>query len=179
MNNTVTLSLEQSAVISTCGRYRYLLTRRVGPGPRTATFIMLNPSTADATNDDPTTRRCIGFARHWGCGKFIVLNLFAVRATAPSDMKSAKDPVGPENKQWFDQTLRGSSNGPAICAWGVHGAHMDQDLTVLEWLASSCKLKALGITRDGHPRHPLYVPYAADLVPFTGRESACWPSASG
>src|SRR3954454_15761859 len=105
MTASLTLSLEQNAVISACGRYRYLLSRQVGPGLRTATFIMLNPSTADATNDDPTIRRCIGFARQWGCGRLAVLNLFAVRATDPAEMKRADDPVGPENRDWFDRHL--------------------------------------------------------------------------
>ncbi len=111
--------LEPNAVISECGRYRYVLTRQVGPGTRTATFILLNPSTADANNDDPTIRRCIGFARQWGCGKLTVLNLFAVRATDPQWMKAASDPVGPENKAWFEKTLAdvgaGSSSAAGAC----------------------------------------------------------------
>ena len=121
------LPLEDNAVISACGRYRYLLTRQVGPGPRTATFIMLNPSTADATNDDPTIRRCIGFARQWGCGRLAVLNLFAFRATEPADLKRAEEPVGPENRAWFERTLLGTPDGPVVCGWGVHGEHMGQD----------------------------------------------------
>jgi hypothetical protein len=130
---------------------------------------MLNPSTADATNDDPTIRRCIGFARHWGCGRLVVLNLFAVRATDPADMKRADDPVGPENRDWFDRTLRDSHGGPVVCAWGVHGAYMEQDLTVLGWLDRvGVEPLALGVTREGHPKHPLYLPYSAALVPFAG-----------
>src|SRR3954453_788312 len=113
------LPLEQNAVISACGRYRYLLTRQVGPGTRTAVFIMLNPSTADATDDDPTIRRCIGFARQWGCGRLAVLNLFALRATDPAWMKQADNPVGPENRDWFDRTFPASHDGPVVCAWGV------------------------------------------------------------
>jgi hypothetical protein len=164
------LPLEQNAVISNCGRYRYLLTRQIAPGLRTATFIMLNPSTADATTDDPTIRRCIGFSRQWGCGKLAVLNLFAVRATAPADMKRARDPVGPENKDWFDRTLAHRGEGPVICAWGVHGEHLEQDSAVLGWLDDiGVKPRALGITRDGHPKHPLYLSYGAQLIPFAGR----------
>lgn len=79
MSGLAIRALEQNAVISACGRYRYLLTRQVRPGSRTATFVMLNPSTADATSDDPTIRRCSGFARRLGCGKLVILNLFAVR----------------------------------------------------------------------------------------------------
>ncbi|MCE9567431.1 MAG: DUF1643 domain-containing protein [Planctomycetes bacterium] len=166
------LPLEQNAVISACGKYRYVLTRQVGPGVRTATFIMLNPSTADAMQDDPTIRRCIGFAQRWGCGRLAVLNLFAFRATDPADLKRAEEPVGPDNRAWFDQTLLGDlSTGPVVCGWGVHGEHRDQDLAVLEWLkAFGTEPLALGLTKDGHPRHPLYVPYAAVLVPFTGRK---------
>src|SRR4051794_33028496 len=170
MMTPLTLPLEQNAVISICGRYRYLLTRQVGPGLCTATFIMLNPSTADATNNDPTIRRCIGFARQWGCGQLVVLNLFAMRATDPADMKLADDPVGPENKDWFDRTLRDQDDGPVVCAWGVHGEHRGQDLTVLGWLKSyGIRPLALGVTRDGHPKHPLYLPKAAELVLYTAR----------
>lgn len=164
------LALEDNAVISACGRYRYLLTRQVGPGARTATFVMLNPSTADATNDDPTIRRCIGFARQWGCGRLAVLNLFAFRATDPADLKRAEEPVGPENKDWFDRALSVPDPGPVICAWGVHGEHRCQDLIVLDWLAGyGVEPLALGVTRDGHPRHPLYLPKTAEPVPFAGR----------
>jgi hypothetical protein len=170
MSDPATRPLEQDAVISSCGRYRYLLTRRFGPQDRTATFIMLNPSTADAVTDDPTIRRCIGFARRWRCGRLVVLNLFARRATDPASMKRAEDPVGPENQTWFDRTFRDGHDEPVVCAWGIHGRHMEQDLAVVGWLESyGVKLLALGSTREGHPRHPLYLPRNAELVPFSGR----------
>jgi hypothetical protein len=156
------------AVISACGRYRYALTRRVGPGEQRATFIMLNPSTADAAKDDPTIRRCIGFARQWGCGQLLVLNLFAFRATDPADLKRAPDPVGPDNKAWFDRTL--TDDGPVVCGWGVHGTHRGQDLAVLGWLRElGVEPLALGVTKGGHPRHPLYVSSGTELVAFAGR----------
>src|SRR3954462_13242745 len=87
------------AIFSACGRYRYLLTRQLGEGSvgqekKVATFIMLNPSTADATRNDPTIRKCIGFAQRWQCERLQVLNLFAVRATLPRDMKRADEPIG-------------------------------------------------------------------------------------
>lgn len=167
---TSALPLEQNAVISACGRYRYQLTRQVGPGLRTATFIMLNPSTADATNDDPTIRRCIGFAQQWGCGRLAVLNLFAFRATDPADLKRVEEPVGPENQDWFDRTLQADHDGPVVCAWGVHGEHRGQDRVVLGWLETlGVEPLALGMTKHGHPRHPLYAPYSAELMPFAGR----------
>ncbi|MDB5309120.1 MAG: hypothetical protein JWO38_3322 [Gemmataceae bacterium] len=166
------LLLERNAVISDCGRYRYVLTRQVGPGMRSVTFIMLNPSTADATTDDHTIRKCIGFARRWGCGKLTVLNLFAFRATKPPVMKKAADPVGPENKAWFDQHLAEASESLVVCAWGVHGAHQDQDLAVLGWLERlGIQPQALAITKDGHPQHPLMLGYDSELVPFVGRSS--------
>jgi hypothetical protein len=171
MTATLPLPLEQNAVISDCGRYRYRLTRDLSPNPRTATFILLNPSTADATSDDPTIRRCIGFARRWSCGRLAVLNVFAYRATDPSEMKRANDPVGPENRGWFERTLIDDlSIGPVVCGWGVHGNHMGQDRTVLGWLqVIGVQPLALGLTRDGHPKHPLYLPGDAELVSISGR----------
>lgn len=165
-----TLPFEQNAVISACGMYRYVLTRQVGAGTQTATFIMLNPSTADDSTDDPTIRRCSGFARQWGCGRLTVLNLFAFRAIHPSDLKRAKEPVGPENWKWFERILSGSPHKdsvPIICGWGVHGKHRGQDQVVLRWLdALSITPFALGVTKDGHPKHPLYVPYSVELIPL-------------
>jgi hypothetical protein len=163
---------DRSAVLSTCGTYRYLLTRSVGPGERWATFILLNPSTADARTDDPTIRRCIGFARLWRCGRLNVLNLFAFRATRPTDLKQAADPVGPENRAWFERTLLHQGVGPVVCGWGVHGRHLGQDRIVLEWLEQlGVKAVTLGATKDGHPRHPLYLPYTAAWT-----LSACCPT---
>lgn len=169
MTDQPTLPLAcQSAVISACGKYRYVLTRQVGPEASTAAFVMLNPSTADADTDDPTIRRCIGFARQWGCGKLVVLNLFAFRATKPADLKRAADPVGSDNLAWFTRSLGGVDL--VVCGWGVHGEHMDQDRNILDWLNElGVEPLALGLTKDGHPRHPLYVPYSAEPVPFPGR----------
>lgn len=162
--------LEQNAVISDCGKYRYVLTRQVGPGARTATFVMLNPSTADAAQDDPTIRRCSGFARQWDCGRLVVLNLFAFRATDPKDLKRASDPVGPDNEAWFRrqmQSLPAETRGPVVCGWGVHGDHLGQDQVALGWLDDlGITPVALGLTSYGFPKHPLYVPYSAELVPL-------------
>jgi len=112
-----------SAIISACGTYRYLLTREFGSSPRIATFIMLNPSTADATVDDQTIRKCIGFSKKWGCGGFRVINLFAVRARDPAEMKKHPAPQGPDNKKHFDEAIRTAKacphQGPIVCAWGT------------------------------------------------------------
>src|SRR4051812_10658415 len=100
-------------------RYRYTLTRSLGPGPL-ATFVMLNPSTAGAFNDDPTVRKCVAFCRRWGCGRLQVVNLFAYRATSPRQLKQVNDPVGPRNRRAITSALRrvkrDAAPGPIVCA---------------------------------------------------------------
>jgi hypothetical protein len=136
---------------------------------------MLNPSTADSKADDQTIRKCIGFARKWECGRIQVVNLFAFRSRSPAQMKKAVDPIGPENEKAFRQAmvlaLRSTPIGPVVCAWGTHGAHLNQDLVMLRWLRSYPKINpvALAITKGGHPGHPLLMPYAARLLPYSGR----------
>jgi hypothetical protein len=105
------------ADLSPCGTYRYLLGRRVGEGDRTALFMMLNPSTADATEDDPTIRRCTGFARREGCGVLEVVNLFAYRATDPAELRTAPDPVGPANDHHIKAAL--GRVALVVVAWGA------------------------------------------------------------
>src|SRR5262249_50597363 len=156
---------DDDAAFSPCGRYRYALSRRLGRAGRTATFILLNPSTADAVSDDPTIRRCLGFAKRWRCGRLIVLNLFALRATDPGELRRAADPVGRDNAAWLARVLRHAGSGLVVCGWGVHGTLRRQDRTVLHSLAAlRVEPLALGVTRDGHPRHPLYLPYSVRLA---------------
>ena len=167
----------RSAVISEDGKYRYHLRRQLpNLGSRVATFIMLNPSTADHFVDDPTIRKCLGFCRRWGCGELQVVNLFGMRATDPADMRRADDPVGPDNREWVLRAVEATlsiyepaNRGLVVCAWGTHGFYLGQNRTLLGWIEDICEPVALGLTRDGHPRHPLYVPYTAELVPFAAR----------
>ncbi len=121
---------------------------------------MLNPSTADASQDDPTIRRCIGFAKAWGFGGLIVGNLFALRSTDPKALYSHPEPIGPEN----DHHLRRIANeaAPVVCAWGTHGALHDRGREVAEMLDDR-NLAALKVTADGSPGHPLYI--AANTQP--------------
>jgi hypothetical protein len=157
-------------VISACGKYRYHLSRTIGDGGgRHATFIMLNPSTADAEIDDPTIRKCVGFATRWDCRDLQVVNLFAYRTTRPAELGSAPDPVGPINQEYIRRTVA-MANGPIICAWGAHGGYLRQNETVLSWIGGLCVPMCLGVTKQGHPRHPLYVPYGTELRPFAKRE---------
>ena len=144
-----------SAVLSDCGLYRYRLDRRWGDGP-TCGFIMLNPSTADADMDDPTIRRCIGFAKREGYGGIIVVNLYAFRATSPKDMQAAPFPFGPDNHSHLTDIARAAyyADVPIICAWGAN----DQGDTVKAiFREAGVRMVCLGRTKDGSPRHPLYV----------------------
>jgi len=144
------------AILSDCERYRYLLTREWGDGP-TATFVMLNPSTADAMRNDPTIRRCISYAHAWGCGALIVANLYAWRATDPAELWTADDPVGPDNDAHLYAAAQAAaeSGGPLVGAWGAN-ARADRIAAVLA-LSGMDRLQALAVTKDGQPRHPLYL----------------------
>ena len=104
------------AVLSPCGVYRYLLTRRLGRGAKVATFIMLNPSRADAEKDDATIRKCMGFASRWDCARLQVVNLFALRAADPAALRGVDDPVGPENTAWLGRAIEEARKGPVVCA---------------------------------------------------------------
>ncbi|GAA5080025.1 DUF1643 domain-containing protein [Roseibacterium beibuensis] len=155
------------AAYSDCERYRYSLTRVWDPDGRRALFIMLNPSTATEVQNDPTVERCERRARALGFGAFRVLNIFAWRATDPRDMRKAEDPVGLANDaaildslDWADQV---------ICAWGTHGAHLDRGAKVERLLRDAgAELFHLGLSKAGHPKHPLYIGYHVQPVPWEG-----------
>lgn len=146
-------AVRRTAEISACGRYRYTLRREWDAAAGTVCFVMLNPSTADALVDDPTIRRCIGFARSWGYGAVEVRNLFALRATDPKELLSAPDPVGPKG----DESLRRAAFtvGLVVVAWGA-SVPFGRDRRALELLEGTT-LACLGLTKGGGPRHPLYV----------------------
>ncbi|MCO8143867.1 DUF1643 domain-containing protein [Rhodovulum tesquicola] len=147
------------AVYSPCETYRYLLTRIWDPAGPKALFVMLNPSTATELQNDPTVERCERRARALGFGAFRVTNIFAFRATDPRVMRAAADPIGPAN----DAAIRDSAPWAdrIVCAWGSHGAHLDRGRAVERLLrATGRPLFHLGLTRDGQPKHPLYIGYA-------------------
>lgn len=146
---------ERSAVISDDGLYRYRLERRWAPG-HTVTWVMLNPSTADADTDDPTLRRIQGFSRRMGFGRLIVVNLYAYRATEPRDLWRAADPVGPENDWYLFDAMTGHE---VVVAWGAH-AKPDRIARFLQIHRSAPgvgRLHAMALTGSGQPRHPLYL----------------------
>lgn len=147
------------AEYSDCERYRYTLTRVWNPDGDRALFVMLNPSTATEVQNDPTVERCERRARALGFGAFRVLNIFAYRATDPRDMRRADDPVGPENDAVILEALPWADR--VICAWGTHGAHLGRGAQVAAMLRDAgAELFHLGLSRDGHPKHPLYIGYA-------------------
>lgn len=163
---------DRGAILSDCGRYRYRLHRQVTASDRVALFIMLNPSTADAQQDDPTIRRCMGFARSMECGLLVVVNLFAYRSKSPKILMSAPEPVGPENDRHISAAAVEAdlSGGKIVCAWGAHGGHLGRAAVVMRsLLLSVCEPVSLGETRNGSPRHPLYLPSSARPLPYRGR----------
>jgi hypothetical protein len=164
----MTFDVTRGAAISETGTYRYWLTRSWSNAVP-ATFIMLNPSTADAFKDDRTIVRCVDFARAWGYGGIRVVNLYAYRATDPHELSQALDPIGPENDRHlrFAARLARLCHAPLIAAWGCHA----QPSRVEEVMSfpNMNRLVALGITKDGHPRHPLYLHHDSKLQPWKPR----------
>jgi hypothetical protein len=138
--------------------WRYALWRSMLGGVGSMVVIGLNPSTADERQNDPTIRRCMRYAKDWGYANLFVLNLFAFCATAPADLKRASDPVGPRNDEWLRQISADAQL--TLVAWGNNGRWRQRDSMVKRLLA---RPKCLGITKEGAPLHPLYVP--ADRIP--------------
>lgn len=134
-------------------RYRYILWRKWDPKLSVFLFVGLNPSTADENHDDPTIRRCIGFARKERAGGLIVTNLFSLKATKPGDLFASQDPIGEFTDSWLVAASRVASR--TIACWGVHGSRLGRSAKVLNFLGD---LTCLGTTAQGQPRHPLYLP---------------------
>jgi hypothetical protein len=158
-----------TAEFSADKRYRYTLSREFSGGSGAAAWIMLNPSTATATEDDPTIRRCIGFSRAWGYRQLYILNLFAFRATDPKELlkTGSPGPVGPYNDEWIRTIL--SQADMIVCAWGAKAAEVDKGraadvVTVAR--ATKKPVRCLGTTKDGYPKHPLYLAADTKLVEF-------------
>lgn len=171
---------ERPTIFSPDRVYRYILWRHWhghgsthildssnGHHPSYAMFIGLNPSTADETLDDPTIRRCIGFAKAWGLGALCMTNLYAFRATDPNVMKAQKDPIGDDN---FKRLLEaGKTATIIIAAWGTHGGFIKEvPRQVCGLLADAgLNIHCLGTNADGSPKHPLYLKADSKPQPFT------------
>jgi hypothetical protein len=158
----------KQTILSEDRMYRYTLWREWGkggdPGPYVA-FVMLNPSTADENKDDPTIRRCIGFAKAWGYSSMAVVNLFAYRATEPAKLIVAADPVGPANDLFIPAVCSGAAL--VVCAWGATNMAYTRAIEVMEKIEDPY---ALTITKTGHPGHPLYLPATSKPVPYSAAE---------
>lgn len=157
------------AVFSADRTYRYVLWRTWGTRGPLIHFVGLNPSTADEYTNDPTIRRCIGFAQSNGARGLLVSNLFAFRATKPVDLLVANEPIGSETDFWLVEAHRLART--TVACWGVHGVHAQRAASVMTTLKI---LHCLGVTKDGHPRHPLYLKrdtplqrYRSELVSYT------------
>lgn len=147
------------------GAYRYTVWRVWNKQLPRALFVLLNPSIADAEQDDPTLRRCLGFARRENCGSLEIVNLFALRATQPGLLKRVLDPIGPENDHAIATAAQRASF--IVLGWGIDGTYLGRDMAVLR-LLSSYPFYCIGLTRGGHPKHPLYSAYAP-LIRFHHR----------
>lgn len=156
--------INRAAEISNCGQYRWWL-RRSWPGGdgRCICFLMLNPSTADADFDDPTIRRCIRFAAGWGYSILSVRNLFSFRATDPRELKKADDPIG--GVRGNAEIERAALAQTVVCAWGADAP--PARVQEVKALLRNAQLYCLGTTKNGQPRHPLYVPGKTKLIPYT------------
>lgn len=154
------LGLDGSATFSACESYRYMLGRTVNAkGRGTCLFVMLNPSTATEEKNDPTVRRCIGFAERWGYGSLFVGNVYGLRATDPRELWRAEDPVGPDNDH-FLATMAQEADC-VIAAWGTH-AKDERARQVMALLRQpGRRVQCLGVTKAGCPKHPLYLPNAS------------------
>ena len=155
-----------SATFSKDRRYRYLLQRCVGASQSRVLFIMLNPSSADEERNDPTIRRCIGFARDWGFGLLEVVNLFALMSTDPKGLLETEDPVGPDNDATIQDALQRADK--VILAWGNQGSrHRERAAQVMKMALDASTPHHLGMTKLGFPRHPLLLPRSTRPTPFS------------
>lgn len=153
--------IETGATFSPCRTWRYRLWRTWDERPA-VNFVCLNPSKATETDDDPTVTRLQVRARKLGFGGLVVTNLFAFRATDPSDMKAAADPVGPDNDAAIIDSAKAA--GMVVAAWGNHGQHRGRAASVRKMLEQAgVELHCLRVTKIGEPEHPLYLSY--DLQP--------------
>ena len=151
-------------------RYRYWLRRELVDGEGGLVFVLLNPSTADATRDDPTIRRCVGFGKRWGFRVLTVVNLFAMRATSPALLRGhGADAIG----RHADAALRWAVGDPGarlvVAGWGNHGMWLERDVAVMDIIRPAAALRT---TKLGCPAHPLYLPSDAEPRPYAGRGGA-------
>lgn len=149
------------ATFSECEQYRYTLGRRWAAGGERVCFCLLNPSTADAQKLDPTLTRCHRYAVRWGFSAMDVVNIFALRSTDPKGLREVEDPIGEDNDRHITRLARGADL--VVAGWGTHGKLMGRGEAVHGLLGRVCEPRCLAVTKDGYPKHPLYL--RGDLEP--------------
>ncbi|WP_038015682.1 DUF1643 domain-containing protein [Synechococcus sp. PCC 7335] len=148
--------VERTAIFDQTGQYRYCLGRRWQSGGSSVAFVMLNPSQADASRDDPTLRACMQFAQRWEYAALDVVNLFGYRTPHPTKLKQVDDPIGDQNDRYLRQAVEAAER--VVLAWGNWGCLSGRDRAILSLLAPYReKLTYLQLNRSGQPRHPLYI----------------------
>ena len=155
--------MKKGAILSKNRLYRYALWREWDSSKGVCVFICLNPSSADETEDDPTLRRCVNFAKSWGFGKCVILNLFAYRATDPDELKKQDKPVGYKNN--YHIKAQSSLADLVVVAWGNHGSFLERDKKVLK-LFKDIPIKCFQVTAKGQPAHPLYQSKTVQLINY-------------
>ena len=158
--------MQSSANFSDCGRYRYRLRRRWADGEE-CVFVGLNPSTADGAKNDATVRKCMQFARTWGFAGLVLVNLFARRCRYPQALATSDDPVGPDNAAWLAGAVK---DAPLVIAmWGNHGARAYGEVSRRDLRAMDLRddWRCFGHTKQGAPKHPLYLPNETQLQTFS------------
>ena len=156
------LLVNKNAIFSDCRKYRYALSRTWNGKKKTILFIGLNPSTADEKIDDPTIRRCINYAQNWGYGSLLMVNLFAYRATLPSELKNVKNPIGNDNDIQIIELSKKADI--AVAAWGNEGTLLNRDKEVKKIIPN---LMCLKINKSGQPSHPLYQKKDLKLIKYS------------
>jgi len=156
------LLVNKNATFSDCRKYRYALSRTWNDKKKTILFIGLNPSTANEKIDDPTIRRCINYAQNWGYGSLLMVNLFAYRATLPSELKNVKNPIGNDNDLQIIELSKKADI--AVAAWGNEGTLLNRDKEVKKILPN---LMCLKINKSGQPSHPLYQKKDLKLIKYS------------
>lgn len=153
------------AVFSQCGTFRYRLWRIWNPERPRVLWIMLNPSTADAANDDPTIRKCAAFAKKWGCGGIEVVNLYAFRTASPALLKASGYRLGVENLATLSAMLQPDGlRFAAVAAWGAHAQNSIAEWVRVEADRAGLPLHYLRLNKGGSPAHPLYLPLDSELT---------------
>lgn len=156
-------ALDAGALFSPCRRWRYMLWRRWDERRGVCAFVCLNPSTADETKDDPTVRRCVNYAKSWGYGALWMLNAYAFRATHPQEMKmQGVGAIGVRNDEYLHAAAVNSNL--VVAAWGSHIDSFREQAILRMFRRAKRPMHVLGLTLQGHPKHPLYL--RADLRPM-------------